>query len=322
MPIINIVSFVWLIVTNVLGTSGSFMSKHGASSVPDISDKYLNRMTPESYAFSIWGLIYLGLAAWLIAHTVQGLIRGKDNSLFNSRIGFLFPITCLFNGIWVFVWTFEKMWVSAVITTLGLLIPLILIYYRAGIHYGRKGQNQLLPREFTWEDTVAITDYPVDFRPIQKWEFWTVYPVFSLYLGWICVATFINWICAFQTLNKPDSGVRPEDYSKWMSPQFWSILFQCVSTALTLVFFMLFRRDFIQPLVQMWALLAIAVKQRHIHGGRSVEITSWINLLVTAASWITLVFCLSVDYYRRRLSPAAKREYRHEIERTSATAYA
>ena len=63
-----------------------------------VSDLYPNLFTPDGFAFSIWGLIYLGLLAFLIR-----ILSTSDKTL----VGKLFPwfaINCLANMAWIFAW--------------------------------------------------------------------------------------------------------------------------------------------------------------------------------------------------------------------------
>jgi benzodiazapine receptor len=292
MPIVNIIAFSFMILINVLSSLRVINGKDNA----EVSNKYFTRFTPAGWTFSIWGLIYGYISIFLTAHVVQGLIRGRDNELMNRRIGFLFAYSCVCNGIWLVLWSFELLWASAAVMTIGLLLPLVLIYSRVGIRYGKSGQTRLITKEFTWNDSV---EYPMDKRPLQRWEYWIIYPTVSLYLGWICVATIANWMACIVSLNK-NSEVRSYDFSYGITQQGWSSLFQALSTVLTLGFFMLLRKDFVQPLVQILALLGIFSQQKKIHDSKRVVITSWLSITVLAFAWIGLVIYLLNDYRRRR----------------------
>ena len=57
--ILNAVALVATVVINYLSNTGVFNGETMAT----ISAKYQNLFTPAGYAFSIWGLIYLGSSA-------------------------------------------------------------------------------------------------------------------------------------------------------------------------------------------------------------------------------------------------------------------
>ncbi|MBE0676157.1 MAG: tryptophan-rich sensory protein [Bacteroidales bacterium] len=85
-----------------------------------LSDAYPNLFVPAGITFSIWGIIYLLLAAYCV---FQFTVKGKEIS---SGIGWLFAISCILNGLWIVAWHYEKLPVSLIIM-LGLLVTLILI---------------------------------------------------------------------------------------------------------------------------------------------------------------------------------------------------
>ncbi|OKL36159.1 hypothetical protein BLL40_12030 [Domibacillus mangrovi] len=88
----------------------------------DIANRLDVLFTPANYVFSIWGLIYLLLAVWVI--------RGfnKENRVYRiTHIPFL--TSCLFNIAWIFLWHYEYFASSVVVITL-LLLSLIVLYAR------------------------------------------------------------------------------------------------------------------------------------------------------------------------------------------------
>ncbi|MBA2620317.1 MAG: tryptophan-rich sensory protein [Acidobacteria bacterium] len=125
-----------------------------------VSDKYPSLLTPAGYAFSIWGLIYLGL---IIFSIYQAMSSQAENARF-KRIRALYIINCAANCAWIFLWHHEQIWASlAVIFT--LLGTLVLINARL--------QNKRDAAE-TWAARVP----------------------FGLYFGWATVATVLNFTLA------------------------------------------------------------------------------------------------------------------------------
>ena len=126
----------------------------------DLSELYPVLLTPATYVFSIWGLIYLGLIAFII---YQALPAYRENALVKS-VGILFAISSVFNILWLVVWHYQHIGWSMIVMLL-LLATIIVIYLSIG------------------EVTAVKNTYD---RLLVK------YP-FSLYLGWISAAALVNF---------------------------------------------------------------------------------------------------------------------------------
>ena len=121
----------------------------------EISDSYPNLFAPAGYAFSIWGLIYTLLAIYVIYQLGQG-----KNELV-ARINRLFIVNALLNAAWIFAWHYDVIWLSVLLMA-GLLYTLIRL---ANIlRVGNLGQKEK-----------SLARLP-----------------FSVYFGWITVATVAN----------------------------------------------------------------------------------------------------------------------------------
>lgn len=151
----NIVGLVVVLVVNWLANA---LPLNGQTT-GQVSDGIPSMFTPAGYAFSIWGVIYLGL----IAFVVYQALPAQREAVFVRRIGFWFLLSCLFNAVWIFLWHYEQFaWTQ--VAMLGLLASLLMVYERLGI-----GRTRVEP-------TVR----------------WLVHLPFSLYLAWISVATIAN----------------------------------------------------------------------------------------------------------------------------------
>lgn len=126
----------------------------------DLGELYPVLLTPATYVFSIWGLIYLALIAFIIYQALPG---SRDNPLVKA-VGILFAVSSLFNILWLFAWHYQRIGWSMIIMLL-LLATLIVIYLRIG----------------------AVT------REKSIYERFLVKYTFSLYLGWISAATLVNF---------------------------------------------------------------------------------------------------------------------------------
>ena len=183
----------------------------------DFSDKYPSLFTPAGYVFSIWGLIYFLLAVFIV---YQALPSQKDNPRL-ERLGYLFAISCIFNFFWIIVWHYELIFLSQMMM-LGILATLIMSYERLGI---------------------GTSEVPAAER-------WAVRLAFSIYLGWITVATVANTSVLLISLGVDGGAFAP----------LWAII--AIVAALGIGLTVLARRgDIPYVLVLVWAFVGIAVKQ-------------------------------------------------------------
>lgn len=200
----------------------------------EISDRFQVYFVPAGYVFSIWGLIYLLLIGYAI---FQALPAQRENPRLR-KIGFLFVLSCLANSVWLFLWHYE-FFVLTLVAMVALLGLLILIYLRLGI--GR-------------EKTPAN-------------ERWLVQLPFSVYLGWVSVATIANFTSVLDYLNWGGWGIPPE---------VWAVIMLAVGVLLGIKM-ALSRRDVAYLLVLVWAYVGIAIKQAD---SALVSIFAWIGAAV------------------------------------------
>ena len=88
----------WNYYVNVNGINGN--------TVGSLSDQYDNLFTPANYAFSIWGLIFLGLLALCIFQVKKVFFDKKDDH-FVLLIGPLLIIANVANVLWLDLWLNE-----------------------------------------------------------------------------------------------------------------------------------------------------------------------------------------------------------------------
>ncbi len=126
----------------------------------DLSAIYPVLITPAPYVFAIWGLIYLGLIAFIVYQALPGY---RENPAVKA-VGILFAVSSIFNIAWIFLWHYQQVGWSLVVIIL-LLATLVVIYLRLGSVTAVKSIYDRL-----------LVKYP-----------------FSLYLGWISAATIVNF---------------------------------------------------------------------------------------------------------------------------------
>lgn len=150
--------YVAMVAVNVLANALPI----GGVTTGEASDAYANLFTPAGVTFSIWGLIYLLLLAYTLR---QFGFRRQESSPEREKLlaatGRYFIGTSLANIAWIFAWHYGLMWLS-------VLFMLTLLFFLIKIADGvNKAKLSLM-------DTLSIR------LP------------FSVYFGWITVATIAN----------------------------------------------------------------------------------------------------------------------------------
>jgi len=163
-------SVVTMIVMNYLSNTGIF----GGMTNGQISDKYHTLITPAGWAFSIWGLIFLGLLAFAI---YQALPSQRENVRFRA-IGWLVVVNTLANAIWSPIFNNEFIGV-ALFVILVMLATLVMI------------EQRLLMR-LRIPIVAPDLDATLPESPTTTAETWLARIPFSIYFGWLTVATILN----------------------------------------------------------------------------------------------------------------------------------
>ena len=215
LKILNALALIITIIINYLSNTGIF----NGNTMATVSDKYHNYFTPAGYAFSIWGLIYLGLIGFVI-YQLRSLFKKTEDDWPVLEIGWWFIISCIANSLWVISWLYDYIGISVIIMAV-LLFSLIKI--------------------------ILATRMELDDLPLKKIAF--VWWPFCMYSGWITVALVAD-VSAFLTkINWNGFGI---------SGITWAIIMILVSGIINLmVTWKRNMREF--GLVGCWALVAIAV---------------------------------------------------------------
>lgn len=216
LQILNGVVLIGTIIINYLSNTGIFNGNTMAS----VSDKYHNYFTPAGYAFSIWGLIYIGLLSFVV-YQGRSLFKNVSDNWPVPQISWWFIISCLANSLWVMAWLYDFIGLSVIlmITLLGSLIKIVL-----------------------------STRMELDDLPIKKIAF--VWWPFCLYSGWISVALIADIAAWLTKINWNGFGI---------SQIVWTLIMIIVAGVINLfITWNRNMREF--ALVGSWALIAIAVE--------------------------------------------------------------
>jgi benzodiazapine receptor len=209
----NVVAYGATLVANGLAVA---LPLNG-NSTAELSDRFPVLVTPANYVFSIWTLIYILLGAFAV---YQALPRMRTDTDLRA-IGYLPVVAGVLNTLWIVLWHFE-VFAATVPVMLALLATLILIHLR--LRSVRSGTG---PKR------------------------WLVGLPFSVYLGWITVATIAN-ISQMLYWTGFRGGPLSEDV--------WAVI--VLATGVVIAAVMLIREaDWAYALVIVWAYLGIAAKQ-------------------------------------------------------------
>jgi len=128
-----------------------------------VSSRYPTPVTPAGYAFTIWILIYIGLAAFSIYQLLP-----QHAERFRS-VRTLFIVSCVLNCAWLYFWAFEM--IGLCMVTILALLAVIFVIDTMLRHNGSTG------------------------------EYWMTKAPFGLYLGWVTSAAAVN-IAVFLVYQK------------------------------------------------------------------------------------------------------------------------
>jgi hypothetical protein len=240
----NLLSVILALTVNILASALPLNGQNTG----EISDRFQVYFVPAGYVFSIWGLIYIG---W-IAFTIYQLGPAQKKNERLRRLGYLFALSNLANAAWLFCWHYNQFGLS-VIVMLVLLGLLIASYLRLNVN-----------RSF-----------------VQHIEYWSVDVLFSVYLGWITVATVANIADWLYFVGWSGFGI---------PAQIWAVIMLVLASLLGLAMTIL-RRDVGYLTVLVWAFIGIAVKQISAP-------------MVVLSAWIAATLMLALAIYSLIRRPA------------------
>lgn len=151
-PIFNLLALIAVLVVNYLSNA---LPLNNLTQV-DLSNIYPNLFVPAGLTFSIWGIIYLYLSFFVIAHFISVAKQRENARLRFEKLSQPFLLTCLLNIAWIFSWHYQFVSFSVLI-----MIALLLVLMKA-YNVSILSPNHIIKVSF------------------------------SLYLGWICVALIAN----------------------------------------------------------------------------------------------------------------------------------
>lgn len=124
-----------------------------ATDVGMVADDNPAIIQPAGYVFSIWGVIYLLLAIWI----VRIFLKNNTSDRVYESVHYWVVANFILNGLWIIAFT-QLWYLASVIIIIGLLITLVVIY------------KKISHVSTSWFDRLP----------------------FSIYFGWVTVATIVN----------------------------------------------------------------------------------------------------------------------------------
>jgi hypothetical protein len=216
--LLNMVALVVTIGINYLSNTGIFNNETMAT----ISAKYQNLFTPAGYAFSIWGLIYIGLLGFVI-YFGPFIKNTDDKEKIILNVGWWFIVSCVANSLWVFTWLYKYTFLTIPIMVL-LFISLLKII----------GNNRGLIESKNFRTAIFLR------------------VPFYIYSGWISVALIADVAAYLKKIQWSGFGI---------SETSWTVLMFVVAAIIHLYMVWKINMTAF-ALVAVWALIAIAVANK------------------------------------------------------------
>jgi len=167
------VAYVAMVVVNFLANSLPINNR----STGAISAAYPNLFAPAGLTFSIWGLIYLMLAGYVLYQFVSfGSEGGKKKEGLLKKVNIIFIATSLANISWIFAWHYDFIGLSVLIMAVLLML------------------------------LIKIADI-LRVEKMTSMEKLIVSTPFSVYFGWITVAAIANFTVFLVSIGWDGFGI-------------------------------------------------------------------------------------------------------------------
>lgn len=184
----------------------------------EVSDAFFDLFAPATITFSIWGLIYLLLAGYTLYQF--GLFqadKGASRESLFQKVGIYFAISSVANALWIVSWHYYAVGISFL-----LMVIMVACLYTIA--------NLLSGESFSIKEK-AFIQVP-----------------FSIYFGWVTVATIANFITFMVSIGW--AGI---------ASQFWTVVIMVIGVAIGVTLLRRFQ-DIAYGLVLIWAYTGILVK--------------------------------------------------------------
>ncbi|MGV8906914.1 MAG: tryptophan-rich sensory protein [Acetobacterium sp.] len=216
------VAFVFMVTINTMAVT---LPINGVGT-GQVSDFYRNLFAPAGVTFSIWGLIYILLAGYTLYQF--GLFRNEKSLLKEdalNKIGLYFVMSSVANGIWIFSWHYYIIPLSLLLIIVVLVLLILIV-------------NEIKKIELSPRDKLFVK-IP-----------------FSIYFGWITVATIANATVLLVSLGWNGFGI---------AEIIWTVVIIIVGFLIGAITTIV-NKDMAYGFVIIWAYFGILLKHTSVSG--------------------------------------------------------
>lgn len=252
-----VIMFAVAMVFNGLAGSTNIL---GGLNTAQVSDSFPNLFAPAGVTFAIWGVIYALLVGFILY--VLGVGRPKNARLSDTArltVTKLLTVNLALNSLWILAWQYKVLWLSVILMlgilwTLGQIVNTVRVYKLRGKEY----VQARLP--------------------------------FSVYFGWITVATVANITTLLVSIKWDGWG---------LSKGTWMVAILLVAAAIGL-FAALRNNDAAYLAVFVWAYAGILLKHLSPEGFNGAYPTTIVCLTVLLAVLSTMTLLLVRERIQER----------------------
>ncbi len=184
----------------------------------EVSDAYANLFAPAGITFAIWGVIYLALGGHVIFQFRQKFYSPETGAMI-QKMRIWFTVSSIANVFWIVSWHYDRIGLSLIWM---IIILLALINCNLLLHSAKLTAHE------------------------RRW----VQVPFSLYFGWITIATIANVTTWLVSLNWKAFGLRED---------LWTSIILLVGLSIAARVILKFR-DISYGVVILWAFFGILIK--------------------------------------------------------------
>lgn len=214
-PLFTVITYLVMVLVNALA---NILPINGRGT-GEISDSYENLFAPAGITFSIWALIYLLLLGFTLYQLTYYKHTDEAKKRLYEKIGLTFSISSIANTIWILAWHYDFIFISLLLM-ICILISLIRI------------------------------NYVIRKVKFKSYEYVLIRLPFTIYLGWITVATIANVTTFLVDINWSRYG---------LSEYLWTNIIILIGTLIA-TSAMFFYKSKSYGIVVIWAYLGIFIK--------------------------------------------------------------
>ncbi len=224
-----------------------------------VSDAYQNLFAPAGVTFAIWGVIYLLLGAHvlyqlgLFRDPADGEVPQAQRIAMLERVGVLFSLSSLANATWILSWHYDLIGVSTLL--LATMLVLVILIMRT-----------LQTADLSTRDAVFVR------LP------------FSVYFGWLTVATIANITVWLVSVGWDGFGIAEAT---------WAAVIIAVGAVIGTAV-VLRNRDIAYGLVLVWAYLGIWIKHTAATGFQGAYPVVIATTLVGIAAFVVAAVAVAL----------------------------